>query len=280
VRDIAVALGFHKSTVSRAMDPKKQYLVAHATRERVLNAARAAGHTPDAAAAGLRRRQTSSVGILVPDLDNRSIIRVVRAITAALEQDGYVALVAECMDDSARVTRVLEQFRGRRVDAVVTLAATQADRGALEELSHLVPFILAVRRLGRSRLPTVACDDALGGRLVAGHLAALGHRHVAQICGPPTVQTFRDRARGFERACRAQDIEVHAVHADHATVAEGRRVASAVTQLSDVSAIFAHNDDMALGCCSRFASKDCVAPATSRLSVTTTLSLVVRSRRQ
>jgi hypothetical protein len=53
---------------------------------------------------------------------------VVRAITAALEQDGYVALVAECMDDSARVTRVLEQFRGRRIDAVVTLAATQADR--------------------------------------------------------------------------------------------------------------------------------------------------------
>jgi LacI family transcriptional regulator len=247
MRDIAVALGLHKSTVSRAMDPKKQHLVAHGTRERILSAARAAGYTPDAAAAGLRKRQTSSVGILVPDLDNRSIIRVVRAITAALEQDDYVALVAESMDDSARVTRVLEQFRARRVDAVVTLAATQADRRELEELAQLVPVILAVRRLGRSRLPTVACDDALGGRLVARHLAALGHRHVAQICGPPTVQTFRDRARGFERTCRAQGIEVYGVHADHATIAEGSRVASTVTQLTGVSAIFAHNDDMALG---------------------------------
>jgi LacI family transcriptional regulator len=189
VRDIAVALGLHLSTVSRAMDPKKQYLVAHATRERVLNAARAAGYTPDAAAAGLRRRQTSSVGILVPDLDNRSIIRVVRAITAALEQDGYVALVAECMDDSTRVTRVLEQFRGRRVDAVVTLAATQADRGALEELRISSPSSWRFVGSG-ARLPAVAGDDALGGRLVAGNLAALGHRHVAQICGPPTVQTF------------------------------------------------------------------------------------------
>lgn len=247
MREIALQLGLHTSTVSRALDPEKRHLVAADTLERVLAAAHATRFTPDPTAAGLRRRQTSSVGVLVPDLDNSSIIRVVRAITAALERRDYVALIAECMDDPARTVTVLDQFQARRVDAIISLAAVESDRTVLEGVARALPVVLAVRRVGRTSLPTVACDDSRGGLLVAEHLAQLGHRVVAQVCGPRTVRTFRDRARGFEKECKSRGVQVVTVHADHATMAEARRVAGPMLDGAAATAVFAHNDDMAIG---------------------------------
>lgn len=247
MKEIAQDLGVNSSTVSRALDPRKQHLVSTATRGRVLAAAKASEYRPDPAAAGLRRRQSASVGVLVPDLDNRSIIKVVRAATAALEKHDYVTLVAESMDDPARVAKVFDQFRARRVDAVVVLAATVQDRPALTRLAKSVPVVLAVRRLDGVTLPSVVCDDRTGGRLVAEHLASLGHRRVAHIVGPESVMTFRERAQGFEETCRSHGVTVVAASTHHATIGEARRVAGDVLDGREVSAVFAHNDDMATG---------------------------------
>ena len=96
------------------------------------------------------------------------------------------------MDDSTRTDHLIERFRARSVDAIVSLAATEDDREVLVLTATHVPVVLAVRLLHDSGLPTVRCDDHLGASLAAGHLADLGHVRVAQVQGPQRSQLFAD----------------------------------------------------------------------------------------
>jgi LacI family transcriptional regulator len=251
MRDLALQLGLNPSTVSRALDPHKSHLVKESTRLRILQFVAEAGYSLDPAAAGLRRRQTRTVGLLLPDLHNGTLVDVIRVITRVLDRHEQTALIAESMDDADRTQRLLERFRARRVDAVITLAATEADRTSLLEFNRTIPVVLAVRRLSDSNLPTVTCDDVKGGWLVGHHLADLGHRRVAQLQGPHLSATFADRAHGFAMACSERSVQVigEPMSAEHATVSEGKRVLTQLlrARVEPPTALFAHNDELALG---------------------------------
>ncbi len=249
---LADQLKLNISTVSRALDPLKSHLVAEETRLRILRAAAEAGYTPDPSAAGLRRGQTFTVGVLAPDLGNDTIISVVRSITSILDRLDRMPLIAESMDDPSRTRRLLERFRARRVDALVVLAATESDRGVLAQAAQSTPLLLAVRKLNDTDFPMVTCDDVLGASFAAHHLADLGHHRVAQLRGPGESATFSDRTKGFEMTCAARGMTLvgGSLVAAHATAAEGRRmVAGLLRGPRDTipTAIFAHNDAMAFG---------------------------------
>jgi LacI family transcriptional regulator len=249
---LADQLNLNISTVSRALDPRKSHLVAEETRLRILRAAEEAGYTPDPSAAGLRRGQTFTVGVLAPDLGNDIIISVVRSITTILDRLDRMPLIAESMDDPTRTRRLLERFRARRVDALVVLTAIEADRAVLAQAAETTPVLLAVRKLNDTTFPMVTCDDVLGGSFAAHHLADLGHRRVAQLRGPGQSATFVDRSKGFEVTCAARGVSIvgNTSVAQHATAAEGRRVVSAMLRENHdarPTAIFAHNDALAFG---------------------------------
>jgi len=94
-------------------------------------------------------------------------------------------------------------------------------------------------------------DDVQGARAAVGHLLALGHRRVAQLPGPAHISSFLDRARGYadalERVSDAVDVST-GERALESTVAEGRRLTADLLRAAEhPTAIFAHNDLMAVG---------------------------------
>lgn len=252
IRDVARAAGVHISTVSRALDPAKASLVAPATRARVLSAAEELGYRPHLIASGLRRGQTRTVGVVVPDLGNTLYAPLARGVAHALDRGGYMPMVADTQDDHERFRRILQHLQGRRVDAVITTAARAGDtRSLLAFAASGVPVVLAVRTLHDSGLPAIVHDDAGGGRIAAEHLLGLGHRRLAQVRGPADVEPFVLRARGFEEAvCRAgAELVCPVAEAAEPTDVEGERVMHALLGASGAppTAVFVHNDTMALG---------------------------------
>lgn len=250
----------HASTVSRALDPEKAWLVNPETRERVEAAAVALGYRRDLVASALRRGRSATVAVVVADLGNPYIAPVVRGIENALDGRGTMALIAETGDDPGRFDRVLDHLLGRRVDAVLTTAARTGSAAALRRMALLLPVVLAVRTL--PGFPALAHDDELGGRLAAEHLLELGHRHLAQLCGPPDVSSFAGRAQGFRQAAEAHSATVVDLPdtGRAPTLAEGTRLARLLLEEPSVSrgpsllersplptGLFAHNDLMAFG---------------------------------
>jgi LacI family transcriptional regulator len=241
----------HKSTASRALDPVESKRLSAATVARVQAAAAHLGYTPHLVAAGLKRRRTSTIGVIVSDFDNPYSGRVIRGISSVLEERGLIALVAETVEDPSRLERVLRHLLSRRVDAIITTAMhlDEADLLAPARRSGL-PVVLAGRSLPGHDVPAVVSDDFNGGSLAAKHLIELGHEVLAELLGPANIDTFERRRQGFEARVAqegARDVTVP-VHARAPTLAEGRRLMELTLRAGDrPTAVFAQNDLMAVG---------------------------------
>lgn len=249
--DIARAVGVHPSTVSRALNPDRARLVKPDTRQAVEEAARRLGYRPDMVARGLQSGRTATVGVVVADLGNPFVTPIIHQLAGALEPAGIMPVIAETQDEHERFSRILDHMLGRRVDAIVTAAARAGDREILEAAARVVPVVVAARPLPDSPLPQVTHDDRAGGRLAADHLAGLGHRLVAQLRGPLDVSNFSQRAIGFTEACRKLGLDEVVVDeiGSRPVLEEGQRLMDAILALPAPrpTAVFAHNDLMALG---------------------------------
>ncbi len=251
IRDVARAADVHISTVSRALDPKKRDLLADATLERVLAVVEELGYRPHLGARGLRRGQTRTIGVVVPDLANPIFAPFARGATQSLDGRGYMPLLADTEDDPERLARILHHLTERRVEVIIMTAARTGDVDLLLEVAEQgIPIVTAIRTVRDSGLPYVFHDDRLGGRLVAEHLLGLGHRRVGQLKGPLDVEPFLSRTEGFVAAVPA-DVELldDWEPARWPTVEDGRRIARQIFAPGRVTptGLFVQNDVLALG---------------------------------
>jgi len=251
LKDVARVAGVHPATVSRALDPGKMWLVRPDTRAKVQSVARELGYRADVVARSLRRGQTTTVGVVVADLGNTFVAPALHGITEALERHGFMALISETQDDHERLRASVENLLSRRVDGMIVMAARLGDASVIETIvREEQPIVLAVRTLPGSPLPSVTSDDVAGGYLAARHLAELGHTRVAELRGPDDVQSFIGRGVGFARGAAEHGINIEWVDesAIHPTPSEGQRLMEKLlAATSGVTAVFAHNDAMAIG---------------------------------
>jgi LacI family transcriptional regulator len=264
LQDVADAAGLHPSTVSRALDPERRDRVSDATREHVVAVAARLGYRPDMVARGLKSGRTGALGVVVADLGNIFVTPLVHGIADAIDDAGMMSVVAESRDDRDRFAGILDHMLSRRVDALVILAARTGDRELVEMANRSVPVVLASRPLEDTPVRQVIHDNDLGGALVAEHLHALGHRIVAQLRGPDDVLNFPRRAHGFMGRVEALGMELADLDgvAAHPTQEEGRRLMEDLldTRPRLPSAVFAHNDLMAIGALTALKSRGLRVP--------------------
>jgi LacI family transcriptional regulator len=214
INDIALHLGVHKSTVSRAMDPARRHLIGAGQLQRVEAAARELGWRPNRAAAALSTGRSRTVGVLLPDITNPVFPPILRGIEDALDAEGYFALLANTARREGGVAAAqmaLERMQAQRVEGFIVATALRDDAW-LEGLRKSGAQVVLVNRTndpdgGRSLLPAVISDDMLGMRLAVDHLVALGHRRIAHLAGPPGFSTGLARRVGFEQALQAQGLQ-------------------------------------------------------------------------
>jgi len=256
--DVARLAGVHPSTVSRALDPLQRKRVKEPTRRLIMDAAARLGYRPDLIARGLRNGRTATVGVIAADLGNNFVTPIIHGLTGSIETTGMLPLIAETQDDHDRFAIILDHMLSRRVDAIVVIAARTGDQAILESAGKLVPIVIAARPMNRTVLPQVIHDDRRGGQLVAEHFHELGHKLVAQLHGPVDVGNFPRRAEGFSEVCRAAGLNevVLPGRAEFPKIYDGERLMQELLERSGPfpTAVFAQNDNIAIGALSQLRS--------------------------
>jgi DNA-binding LacI/PurR family transcriptional regulator len=149
------------------------------TRDRVIAAAKKFEYRPSFFARSLRRRQSFSVGVLVPELSDGYSVLVMNGIEEVLIEEGYFYLTAS----HRRKADLIEEYPGLLMDRSVEgfVAIDTA-------LQHSLPLpVVAVA--GHKSLPGVTrivLDHRRAAELTLRHLWQLGHRQIAFMRG----QTF------------------------------------------------------------------------------------------
>jgi LacI family transcriptional regulator len=269
IRDVAALAGVHPGTASRALDPRREGRISPPTTERVRAAARRLGYIPDPVARTLRARRSAVVGVIVPDLANPVFPPIVQGIEDALAEAGYVALVANTGNDPARERDRIDALQSRRCDGYIVASATLDGTTISRLASAADPVILVNRETASPALPTVSSDDRAGIHAALAHLAALGHRVIAHLTGPPNLSIVQTRAEAFRSSADRLGLDPALLilrHCPALTASDAKDAALAVlTEIPATTAILAGNDLMALGCYAAAAQAD--RPCPSSLSI-------------
>jgi len=249
--DVAADLGLNASTVSRALDPSRNSMVSATTRERIIAAAERLGYRPDLQARSLMTGRTQTIVAIAANLGNPTITPVLHGVASRSAIEGIVPIIAETNDDSEVFVDLVDHMLSRRVDAIIVMGARRRDTEAIESAARLVPVVVAFRPLLGVSVPVVMVDDRKGAELVAAHFADLGHEAVTQLPGPSDVMNFMLRDEGFTSVVteRGLDLLPAPGQAEVPTFEEGRRLMRELLESGNPmpTAVFAHNDLMAIG---------------------------------
>lgn len=260
LHDVAAASGVSKSTVSRILDERLPRSDSE-TAQKVRRIANELGYMRDVAAASLRRGKTMTIGVVVPRLTDTVMAMLYEALAHACARAGQFAIVATT-DDAPRADRVAAETLLRRgVDALVLCTARDGDDFPAVLTARGVPFVLALRTDDQS-LSSVG-DDSLGGYLATRHLLDLGHRRIGVITGPSYASSSRGRVSGYRRAMAEAGIELDPslITGASFSIDAGVEGAEALLNLpAPPTAIFAVNDNTAIGAMSALRRRDLYLP--------------------
>lgn len=245
IYDIAKATGVSIATVSKVLN--KTGRISEETRKKVLKAIEELGYEKSAIASALAGKNTYTIGFLLPDINNPFFAEVARGAEDAAFERGYSVLICSTDHREEKERAYLKTLRHKRMDGLVIATGT-TPRETLEELmDEGVRIVLMSREIPGALIGSVMVDNRFGGQLAAEHLLSLGHRKIGLIMEPLSIGSAHDIFRGFQKAVEGTDAELFVSEETGFGIEAGARLAGDLLARHKVTALFAANDELAVG---------------------------------
>ncbi len=251
MRDVAKRAGVSHQTVSRVINDSPN--IRSDTRDRVLMAIDELGYRPNGLARALAHGRSRRIGLLMESSSHYGPMNMLRGVELAARRAGYAATTFGVTSPD-EFEEGIDFLRDQRVDALAIIAPKQESLESLARVrlpaacvlvGSLVPDVDATGpAIG---LPRVGVDQAFGARLAVEHLIAAGHRTIAHLAGPADWFDAQVRRNQWRRTLEAAGLEVPPVVEGDWRPGSGYEATDAVLAVPGVTAVFAANDQMALG---------------------------------
>lgn len=243
--DVAKKAGVSMQTVSRVARGLEN--VQPATRDRVLEAMADLGYRPNRAARALRSGRFRTIGVIMFTLSSYGNMKTLEAIAeAASEADYTITLLPVHQRTQGSVSGAFARLSEQAVDGVVIVIDADISDESTIDLPSDIPVVV-VDSSGTSNGPIVDTDQALGARLATEHLLDLGHETVWHVRGPEHSFSSRLRQAAWRASLEKHGRVVPEVFAGDWSTASGYRAGLEIARNPDITAVFAANDQTALG---------------------------------
>ncbi|WP_180316690.1 LacI family DNA-binding transcriptional regulator [Shouchella shacheensis] len=202
IKDVAKESEVSIATVSRVLN--EVGYVNEQIKVRVLQAVEKLNYQPNAVARSLKRDQTNTIGVILPDISNPYFMTMSKAIEDCLYDHNYNLIFCSGDEKPEKEKKLLQLLLEKRVDAIVL--STSSGNDAFIKRIHLsgTPVILMDRRVDYTdlKLDLVEEDNVKGAYELTKYLIQLGHTKVGVLNGLLDVSTGADRLLGFRQAIR------------------------------------------------------------------------------
>ncbi len=250
INDVAARAGVSIKTVSRVLN-REPHVRPH-MREKVMEAVKALRYTPNVAARALAGSRAYLLGLCFDNPSPAYVSAVQLGAMSGCRLAGYHLLVEQLDSDSARAREQVETLISTvKMDGII-LSPPVCDRDDLLDLldERGLDYVRMAPVGEFNRGPYVYMDDEKAAYDMTRHLQALGHHRIGFIKGPTDHSASPLRYNGFLRAMRDAEIEVQPdwIQPGAFSFRSGAGAAERLLNLARrPTAIFAANDDMALG---------------------------------
>ncbi|MET8540320.1 LacI family DNA-binding transcriptional regulator [Kitasatospora sp. NPDC004799] len=251
LEEVAARAGVGRGTVSRVINGSSR--VSEQAKEAVGRAIAELGYVPNRAARALAGSRTDAVALVVPETEARLaepyFLDIIRGVSAELAAADMQLLLTLIRTEQER-QRFEQYLAAQRVDGVLLVSVHRDDPLPDQVRALGLPAVLNGRRSPQEPVAYVDSDNVGAGRSAVAHLAGRGRCRIATITGPLDMDAARGRLAGYR-----QGLAEAGLPADELLVATGdftedggrRAMRELLAQCSDLDAVFAASDLMAVG---------------------------------
>lgn len=248
IREVAQRANVSVTTVSHVINDTR--FVSDTLRRRVQQAMDELGYHPNALARSLRRGQTHTLGLILPDSANPFFAEIGRNIEASAFEQGYSLILCNTEGSLDRERIYVELLNRKQVDGIIFVAAGDRTNSLGSLLELKIPLVFVDRDLPGIQVDAVLVDNHEGGYLATRHLIDHGHSRIGCIAGPSHLTPSAQRVTGYRdaltEACLPIDEDLILRGDFHP---ESGRLATLelLNHKQPPTAIFTCNDLMAIG---------------------------------
>lgn len=205
LKDIAKACDVSASTVSRAFD--KTSRISDSVRQRILSCASEMGYTPNLIARSLKSNRTMTLALIIPSIENRFYIDVLKHLEIQAHQYGYRLLVSFIQPGITTERECLEMMASAQVDGIIMIPEYTTEESFIMSLRERLSVIQLFSN-PYSGIDSVIMDDNGGAEAGTNYLLRHNHRRILFVGG-------ENRRIGFWRAidnARIPREEIRTLH--------------------------------------------------------------------
>ena len=196
--------------------------------------------------------EAARLGLVISTQDNPFFVTLKEGAEAKAKELGHDLTILDSMNDPAKELSNVEDLLVKGVD-VLLINPTDSDAvGSAVAAANKagVPVVTLDRGANSGTVVAhIASDNVAGGRMAGEFILQKfgGKGKVVELEGIPGTTAARDRGQGFNEAVKGK-LEVVARQTADFDRTKGLTVMENVVQAQpDFDAVFAHNDEMALG---------------------------------
>ena len=248
IKEVSLRARVSPATVSRVLN--ETVPVADDTKQRVLDAVKELDYQPNVFARGLVTNRSGGIGVLLNEISSPFYAGLIGGVEQVVEEAGGHLLVSSGHADVNRERKAVAFLKQHRSDALIVQVDAASDDDLLAWAKGGPPLVVFGRFVAELAHHCIYLDNDKGGFLATQHLISKGHRRIAHVSGPLWIQDSHARLRGYRRALEHSGLpfdESLVVEGDFSEAGGQRATAQLLGRKPDLSAVFAGNDQMALG---------------------------------
>ncbi|MGE7218420.1 ribose ABC transporter substrate-binding protein RbsB [Priestia koreensis] len=192
------------------------------------------------------------IGLSVSTLNNPFFVSLKDGVIKEAKKKGIKVITVDAQNDTAKQISDVEDLLQQGVDALlINPTDSAAISTAVQSANNVgVPVVTLDRSAEKGKVAAlVASDNVKGGQMAADYIVKMvGEKaKVAELEGVPGASATRERGKGFHNVADKK-LDVTAKQSADFDRTKGLNVMENIIQgKPDIKAVFAHNDEMALG---------------------------------
>ncbi len=198
-------------------------------------------------------KETKKIGLVVSTLNNPFFVDLKEGAEAKAKELGYELVVLDSQNDPAKEVSNMEDISTKGVSLVLLNPVDSDSAAATVQIANnaSIPVVTLDRAANGGKVEThIASDNIAGGKMAGEYIVAQlgGKGNIVELEGIAGSSAARDRGQGFEEGIKGSELKVVAKQTADFDRTKGLSVMENILQGNkDIKAVFAQNDEMALG---------------------------------
>lgn len=198
-------------------------------------------------------KDSKKIGLIVSTLNNPFFVDLKEGAEAKAKELGYELIVLDSQNDPAKEVSNMEDISTKGVSLILLNTVDSDSAAATVQIANnaSIPVVTLDRAANGGKVAThIASDNIAGGKMAGEYIVEQlgGEGNIVELEGIAGSSAARDRGEGFAQGIKGSNLKTVSKQTADFDRTKGLSVMENILQGNkDIKAVFAQNDEMALG---------------------------------